>query len=290
MRRCAFLTMDNPKSFVIDDELVLPHMLAHGWQVDQVPWRKPTRWDDFEAVIIRTPWDYQQDPAAFVQVLEAIDRSRAVLVNPLELVRWNLRKSYLRKLEAQGVLIPQTVWLSPGEVKRLEESAVELKAQELVIKPLISANADHTYRLRLDELADHMPTLRAAFERREALVQPFLPAVVEEGEFSVFFFGRRYSHAILKTPKAQDFRVQEEHGGVITSVEPEAALMEAALKVIDVTTPDPMYARVDLVRHEGQFLLMELELIEPSLYFRTHPAAPENFAQALDYWIDQAKI
>lgn len=290
MRRCAFLTMDNPKSFVIDDELVLPHMLAHDWQVEQVPWRRPTRWDDFEAVIIRTPWDYQQDPAAFIKVLETIDRSRAVLVNPLELVRWNLRKSYLRKLESQGVLIPRTLWLAPGEVKRLEESVMELKAQELVIKPLISANADHTYRLRLDELAEHLPTLRAVFERREALVQPFLPAIVEEGEFSVFFFGRRYSHAILKTPKAQDFRVQEEHGGVITSIEPEPALMEAALKVIDVTTPDPMYARVDLVRHEGQFLLMELELIEPSLYFRTHPLAAENFAQALDYWIDQSKI
>lgn len=290
MRRCAFLTMENPKSFVIDDELVLPHMAAHGWQVEQVPWRKPTQWDDYEAVVIRTPWDYQQDPAAFMTVLETINRSSATLVNPIELVRWNLRKSYLRQLQAQGVKIPKTLWLSPGELKRAPELIRELNAQEFVLKPLISANADHTYRLNAQTLQASMPALQQVFQSREAIIQPFLPQVITEGEFSVFFFNLRYSHAILKTPKQQDFRVQEEHGGIIQGIEPEEALMDAAYTVLNATKPDPMYARVDMVRHDGEFLLMELELIEPSLYFRTHPQAPLNFARALDAWVDHARF
>ena len=288
MRRCAFLTMEDPQDFVIDDELVLPHMEALGWSVDQVPWRRPTRWEDYEAVVIRTTWDYTLDVRGFMGVLEQIHQSSATLLNPIELVRWNLRKSYLRQLDAQGVPIPPTIWLSSGELHRIEELWQGLEAEEIVLKPLIGAGARDTYRLSRSQIAGRVEELVRVYGDREAIMQPFLPQVVREGEFSVFFFGRRYSHAILKTPKARDFRVQEEHGGHIQSIEPEPALMDAALRVLEAISPDPLVARVDLVRHQGRFVLMEVELIEPSLYFRTCPQAGPNFARELDAWLDRA--
>ena len=115
------------------------------------------------------------------------------------------------------------------------------------------------------------------------MVQPFLSHVNTEGEFSLCYFNGKLSHTILKTPKVHDFRVQEEHGGVIRAVEAEGGLSEAgdiALRALDSV---PLYARADFVRaNDGDgFWLMELELIEPSLYLRMDARAPERFAQAL---------
>ena len=118
---------------------------------------------------------------------------------------------------------------------------------------------------------------------REIIIQPFMNNIVEEGEFSLFYFGGRYSHTILKTPRKNDFRVQEEHGGIITSVIPEPKLRSTADLVHSVINPVPLYARADFVRTErNTFALMELELIEPSLYFRMDPESPGRFAKAFE--------
>ena len=119
------------------------------------------------------------------------------------------------------------------------------------------------------------------------MAQPFVRSVTEEGEYSLFFFGGAYSHTILKTPKTDDFRVQEEHGGIIRAVEPEPALRALAHDVTDALAPQPLQARVDLVRIEhGRFALMELELVEPSLYFRMDAAAPARFAHTFNAWME----
>ena len=119
---------------------------------------------------------------------------------------------------------------------------------------------------------------------REVLLQPFLPAVLNEGERSLVYFGGAFSHALDKVPIAGEFRVQEEHGGIITGVEPDSVSREAADAIVALIYPRPLYARVDLVRDQGRPLLMELELVEPSLYLRTNPGAPERFAAAVDAW------
>jgi glutathione synthase/RimK-type ligase-like ATP-grasp enzyme len=114
------------------------------------------------------------------------------------------------------------------------------------------------------------------------MVQPFVNAIVDEGEYSLFYFGGVYSHTILKSPKRGDFRVQEEHGGRITAVAPEHDLRETADNIV-ASISQLLYARVDLVRNDsGKFLLMELELIEPALYFRMDEESPRRFATALD--------
>ncbi|MDA8020288.1 MAG: hypothetical protein MPN21_22855 [Thermoanaerobaculia bacterium] len=305
MRRCAFLTLDDRSGYVIDDELAIPAMAEAGWQVDSVPWRAAVDWNEWEAVLIRSPWDYQDDPAGLLSVLEAIDSSTARLANSLETVRWNLRKTYLRDLETRGATVVPTLWGldAPPTVASLratfeaEEFQPELEGRSrgIVVKPVVSANADDTFVLRDDASDDQLKSIAGTFTLpsgavRPHMVQPFLRRIVDEGEVSLFFFGGDFSHAVVKTPRRGDFRVQEEHGGRIVALDVDLAtrrrIDRCADKVMAAIRPTPLYARVDLVRMAGgDFAVMELELIEPSLYFRMDPDAPRRFVDAFVRWM-----
>ena len=277
--------MDNLADYVSDDELAIEPLNELGWQVEFVSWRdKTVDWNEFEAVIIRTSWDYQKSPKEFLKVLREIDKSKARLENPLKIVEWNLSKLYLRELEQNEVRIVPTIW---GEKTANETSfnrwLKHFKTDEIIIKPLISATAEFTYRLR-----EFSYELTEIFANREFMVQPFMPNIVAEGEFSLFYFGGIYSHTILKTPKPKDFRVQEEHGVIITQVSPSDKLLATAQKVFEFIKPTPLYARVDFVRDEDDnFCLMELELIEPALYLRMDKDAPKQFAKIIDHWMNK---
>src|SRR5262249_20931820 len=153
-------------------------------------------------------------------------------------------------------------------------------SDEVVIKPVIGLNARGVFRV--DGRGNRQPSaeLSARYAEREFMAQPFLSRVTTEGEFSLFYFNGKLSHTILKTPKADDFRVQEEHGGVIRAIAPESRLRRAGDITLRALDSVPLYARADFVRanHGRDFWLMELELIEPSLYLRTDAGAPERFA------------
>jgi glutathione synthase/RimK-type ligase-like ATP-grasp enzyme len=279
MRRICFLSMDSLDGYTFDDNLAIEPLRVLEFEVSTISWRdQSVDWNDFEAVIIRTTWDYQKSPAEFLEVLRKIDASNARLENSLAIVEWNLAKTYLRELEAKGVRIVPTIWDETSVSKpKFDEWKAYFTTDELIIKPIISATAEFTYRL-----SDFDENLTEVFTNKPFMVQPFMPNVVEEGEFSLFYFGEKYSHTILKTPKAKDFRVQEEYGGIIQAVEPSAKLRAAADKVLDCIKPLPLYLRVDFVRDENDdFCLMELELIEPSMYIRMDDQAPISFAKAV---------
>ncbi|MEM0962858.1 MAG: hypothetical protein AAGK21_10030 [Bacteroidota bacterium] len=282
MPHCAFLTTDALDDFVTYDHDAVAPLAARGWETTFVPWRAGADWDAYDLVVIRSPWDYQDAPDDLLAVLEAIEASAARLENPLAVVRWNLRKTYLRDLETAGVPIVPTRWAEDGLTHTLLADADRSwSASGLVAKPIVSANADGTFRL---SARNRWGEALEALGSRPSLIQPFVPAVVDEGEFSVFVFAGDVSHTILKTPAGGDFRVQEEHGGRIQGVEPEPALLEltrAALAAVP-HDGDLLYARVDAVRlDDGRFAVMELELIEPSLYFPYAEGSAERFADAV---------
>lgn len=279
--------MDNLANYVSDDELAIAPLNELGWQVETISWRDKTiDWSDFEAVIIRTPWDYQKSPKEFLEILREITASKARLENPLKIVEWNLSKLYLRELENVGIKIVPTIWdEKTADEMSFQNWLAHFNANEIIIKPIISATAEFTYRLK-----EFSPELTEIFENRAFMVQPFMQNIVSEGEFSLFYFGGIYSHTILKTPKPQDFRVQEEHGGIITQVTPSDKLLDATRKVLDFIAPKPLYARVDFVRDEtDNFCLMELELIEPALYLRMDKNAPKRFAKVIDNWMTDSE-
>jgi len=290
MKHCAILTMDNLSDFECYDNLLDQPLANLGWQTQLVSWRcQEVNWQQFEAVIIRSPWDYQDDAAAFTSVLEAIDNSDARLLNSLTTVRWNIDKIYLKSLCEHGVSIVPTLWQSNFVASDLDSFFSHFNCQQLVIKPRISANADNTFWLKKASAQQSIAALEAVFSSSDFMVQPFIASVIEEGEFSLFYFNGSYSHAILKTPKADDFRVQEEHGGRLQTITPEKALLAQAentlSEITTLTGEMPLYARVDFVRinNDGTkpaFALMEAELIEPSLYFNMDDKAAQRFANA----------
>jgi len=285
MKKCAFLTLDERGDFVIDDEHAIGPLEKLGWSVSTVSWRQ-TRvpWSEFDAVIIRSTWDYWDDVPGFLEILQRIDRESR-LANPLDIVRWNLEKTYLADLERNGVGIVPTVW--PGQVcpESFRSFSVALQNEELVIKPVIGANGVDAFRVTPADSRQRRTMISERFGQQRALVQKFMPRVLTEGEFSLFFFNGVFSHAILKTPAASDFRSQEERGARIQAVVPEKGLLLCAQQALDVLPERPLYARIDFVRDdENDFRVMEFELIEPSMYLRTDPGAPMRFARAIDQW------
>lgn len=285
MRKCAILSMDSLADFEAYDDLIDQPMLALGWQTEVVSWRNSSvNWSDYEVVVIRSPWDYQDDMESFVKVLTNIEQSSARLENSLNVVQWNINKIYLTHLEADDVTIVPTLWPDVFNADDLAGYFTHFSTAQIVLKPRVSANADNTFWLTQDNYQSKIAELSAAFASRELMVQPFMADICQEGEFSLFYFNGEFSHAILKTPAKGDFRVQEEHGGGLLSVTPEPALEAAANKTMQAISKlhgDLLYARIDFVRHQDTFALMEAELIEPSLYFNMDAASPQRFADAL---------
>ncbi|MGI9236046.1 MAG: ATP-grasp domain-containing protein [Woeseiaceae bacterium] len=283
MRRIAYLTMADKGDFVTDYHLSIAPMGALGWHVDEVPWRSGHDWNRFDAVYICTPWDYPEHPAQFLDVLHDIDASRALLINDLALVRWTLEKTYLRDVEKKGCDIVPSTWYDGFESVNPADLFAEHQASRIVIKPTVGANAKDTFVLKEAVSDAQQDELRQIYAGRAFLVQPYIESIQSAGEYSLFFFNGNYSHAIQKTPKAGDFRVQEEYGANIRSVQPTDALLTTASALFDKIEPRPAYGRGDWVLGpDGRYLLMELELIEPSLYLRTDNGAAARLARALD--------
>jgi glutathione synthase/RimK-type ligase-like ATP-grasp enzyme len=283
MKKCAILSMDDTTGFEVYDHLIEPFLHQTGWQTETIPWKRPNvDWNQYDLVIIRSTWDYQDFSDQFLAVLAQIENSTARLDNPLSIVRWNIDKRYLAELEQKGVEIVPTLWREQLTETELEGYFEQLNSKQLVIKPCISACAFDTFWFNQDNINQFKSEMLTTFKQRNFMVQPFMPSVIEEGEFSVFYFDGKYSHCILKTPKANDFRVQEEHGGRLLKVEPEPQLLKIADKALAAIDTDMLYARLDFVRSDTGFAMMEAELIEPSLYFNIDHDAAERFVERLN--------
>ena len=286
MKKCILLSMDNLDDFECYDSQVIAPLEKLGWQATEVSWRDQTvNWDDYQAVIVRSTWDYQLDCDAFLNVLAKIEESSALLVNPIELIKWNISKTYLRELEQRGVLIVPTIWGNSYSFAMVDEGFEKFNCQHLIIKPCISAGSHDTFQLTDNTPESAHQKYAKLFHKRPFLLQPFMPNILSEGEYSMFYFNGLFSHAILKTPATGDFRVQEEFGGRLSKIEPEKNLFTAAEKALQAIDSPTLYSRLDFVRVGNEFALMEAELIEPSLYFNLDEQSPSRFANAfVDYF------
>lgn len=273
--------MDNLEDLFSYDSMLFEPLRNAGWLAEEVSWRKTdVDWNVYDVVVIRTTWDYQSDVESFMACLQDIETSTAQLQNSLKIVEWNISKNYLKDLQNQGINIVPTLWFDSFSLAEVQAGFTYFDTAQIVLKPLVSAGADHTYRLTPENLIKQADQLKTVFSEREFMLQPFLNGIIEEGEYSLFYFSGHYSHAILKQPKSGDFRVQEEHGGQLTSVQPCEDMLTAARHSLAALPEDVLYARIDLVRHNNEFAVIEIELIEPSLYFNMDANSPQRFVDA----------
>lgn len=282
MPKCVLLSCEDLTDFVVDDDLLIAPFRAQGWEAEFVPWSaKDVDWSAYDAAIIRATWDYTHRLEEYLAVLRQIEAAGVPLYNPYEVIAWNAHKKYLMELAEQGVPIVPTRVYSDVKDAPLVALFDTFDADELIIKPMVSAGAYKTYRFTREQL----PALEAKFLEEltghDLMVQPFIDSLLEAGEYSLFYFNGEQSHTIVKQPQPGDFRVQEEHGGIISpavATPEQLAVGEAVLKLIPENC---LYARVDIVAsRDGEWQVMEVELIEPSLYFRMDDGSPERFVQA----------
>lgn len=245
-------------------------------------WTNLSDLSDFDLILPLIAWGYQGDCPAWFALLERFEAETLPVANPAKLLRWNTDKAYLTELADAGVATVPTLIRESLTDAALANAREIFASQRLVVKPPISGGADSTF---LIGPSDPLP---AEVLGRRMLIQPFLAAIAEEGEYSLFYFGGQYSHAISKHPADGDFRVQEQFGGEERGVEaPDdaKALAEAALAATDslLRCGTPTYARIDMVRDgDSMFRLMELELIEPSLFLHFAGDKGAMFAGAVE--------
>jgi glutathione synthase/RimK-type ligase-like ATP-grasp enzyme len=281
MQSIAFVTYRKLNGIAPDDLPAAEALRRRGLRVEGVVWDDPSaEWTKYDTIVIRSCWDYFYHPAKFAEWINQLEALKVRVLNPLSIVRWNHDKKYLRDLEQRGITIAPTFWCERSRSPKIGEILRARNWQKAVVKPTISGTSLHTWVVEQGDHAGHDEQLAELLTQRDMMIQEYMPEI-EGGEWSVVFFGRDFSHAAVKRPKPGDFRVQDEHGGTWAHEQPSEELKAQARHVLNCINEDLLYARVDGIVRDGQFILMELEIIEPMLYFGANTTAAEMFAEKL---------
>ena len=283
----ALPTCANLPGWEVDDAPLHAALRARGAAVSLPVWDDPAvDWAAFDAVLIRSTWDYQEKLPAFLGWAARV-AAASRLLNPLEVVRWNTHKTYLRDLEAAGAHITPTIWLEQGSAPDLSALLAERGWGRAFLKPMVGATARETLRFSADAdgLQDASAHLARLLPAEGMMLQPYMARVETEGEFSVIVIDGQVTHSVQKIPTPGDYRVQDDFGASDRPVSLPTSDVSFALKVLELARDrfdDLLYARVDFLRDAvGRPCLNEVELVEPSLFFRHAPAAAETLADAL---------
>lgn len=237
--------------------------------------------------LIRSVWDYHNKPASFLKTIKKLSQKMTVL-NPPQVVQWNSEKTYLRDLQKAGLPVAETHWIN--QLPNAEEFAQLLNTvdtDEWFIKPVIGADASGTLRFKADRagVETAMSHLQQHLTHSGMMLQPFLPSVADQGELSIIYMGEQLTHAVIKKPKAGDYRVQDTFGGVDCVYEigvPERIVADQCMAYLWQRFEPLCYARLDFLRDlTGQWVINEVELIEPSLFFRHQPNAADRLVDAV---------
>jgi glutathione synthase/RimK-type ligase-like ATP-grasp enzyme len=279
MKRIALATSSNYPNLTDDDRLLLNPLRNRAIEAEPAVWNAPRDWSLYDAVIIRSCWDYHLQPERFLNWIARLETARIPILNSSQIIRWNTDKTYLRDLEVKGIAIVLTSWPESTSRISLAHKLRELAWPTAVVKPRISATAHRTQLVTADNAAAAQALFEDLLRDPGVMLQKFMDTI-REGEWSLMFFGGRFSHAVLKKPKPGDFRVQNDFGGTRELADPPPHVLSSAVRAVEAAAPS-LYARVDGVVDQGTFRLMELELIEPALFLGDQPQAATNFAEAV---------
>jgi hypothetical protein len=281
-KKIAFVTCSVKPDFASDDLPVVNLLESMGATVLPLPWDVDSdEWSSLDLVVIRSCWNYHLHPEKFIKWLDRMEAEKVKLLNSVKTVRWNIHKSYLQDLEKKGTPLPETIWLTKGAKSNLSNLMMEKNWEKAVVKPAISATAFNTFLVSMAETSELQQKFESQLQQADILVQKFMPEVQTQGEWSLIYFDKKFSHAVIKRPADRDFRVQNDFGGTSLLATPPAFVVEQADKILSLIDEPLLYTRVDGVVCGNQFLLMELELIEPMLFLANGKDAAERFAKVI---------
>lgn len=236
-------------------------------------------WKSFDAAVIKSPWDYHNHLPQFLSWLDTLEKVKVKVLNPVEIIKWNSHKKYLKDISNSGLPVIASEYLDKGS--SFDGHFFDLfDTDKLVVKPCVSAGAQNTITVNKNNLNKRTEEIEQLLQTEDYIVQPFIEEI-KNGEWSFVFFNGKYSHCTLKTPKKDDFRVQHYHGGSISYPTPNPLHIEQAGQYVKGLPQPTLYARVDGVIIDSTFKLMELELIEPYLFLNGNNNLLENYYQGL---------
>jgi len=256
-----------------EDSLLLDFLQQKGVDIHREVWTDTeVNWEQYQLVILKSPWDYIDNITAFYSWLGKLERLGVRLLNPYDIVKWNSDKHYIREMMDAGLPVIPAIYIEKGTQPLWPVYFSNFNTDKLIVKPCISGGSRNTFVVTPDKLP-------ALVLEESFMVQPFMPEILE-GEWSFLFFNGVFSHCLLKKPVSGEFRVQKQFGGSAEPQTPPADYLTTALSFVERYAKGCLYARVDGVIKEGRFLLMELELIEP-LLFLSATEQYEHYYQAL---------
>jgi glutathione synthase/RimK-type ligase-like ATP-grasp enzyme len=266
--RIAIATSRSP--LPASDQALAVALAKEGFDVQPVIWSCAQQdWIEFDAVVVRSCWDYHLRVEEFLEWISHLERSGIVVVNSPDLIRWNANKIYLGELASAGIAMPDTVFVESGTELDLTKVCASRGWGSAVVKPTISASAYCTERRS------------SGLVRGPAMVQKYVDAIEAEGEWSLVYINGKFSHAVIKKPQAGDFRVQTNFGGTVQVAQPSGELLEFAEGVLSRLAWPAVFARVDIVADGASIQLMELEVIEPELFLDLVPGSNRRLASAI---------
>lgn len=273
--KLALLSCENLPDWEKDDRFLHQELSRQGIQWTIIAWDASADWSYFDAVLIRTTWDYVERKEEFVEALRRIS-TQTRLLNSLDVVLWNVEKTYLKTLAEHRVPIAPTVWID----KTTQPLSALLQKQgwtKAFLKPVVGACASDTRRFSIRDSEVVEAWLQTHLTSgKTMMLQPYLDTVETDGEYSVLYFGNRLSHCVQKIPVAGDYRVQDDFGATDHRIEARdypdlIAVAQQTLSVLQALFDDILVVRLDFLHWQGQFVINEVELIEPSLFLRHAP-------------------
>lgn len=279
----SYVSIGSYDSNTVDEDKILSSILTElKMQHEIVPWSdKQVDWSKYETLLIKSTWDYFDYYHEFLNWINHVKNLNINVLNNLDTILWNSTKGYLAEIKEKGFPVISGFTLKKGTKISFDEIHKSLGSGDWVLKPMVSGGAKNTMKIPSSQWDMFEGKIQQLTQDEDFLIQPYVKEVAEVGEYSLLFFNGEFSHAVLKTPASGDFRVQHYFGGAIKSISPSSKMRNAAKTLVDQFASDSLYARVDGVEINGEFYLMELELIEPYLFLDSNPAAILNYKNAL---------
>jgi glutathione synthase/RimK-type ligase-like ATP-grasp enzyme len=267
---------------LVEDRLLQTALEKKGLKICKKDWADPNfNWTSTKYAILRSTWDYFERFNEFFSWIQET-KHKTHFINSSEIINWNIDKHYLKDLANNGLNTTPTIFIEKDNKITLAQLFKKTKWPEVVIKPVISGAARHTYRITQNNYTIYEEIFQRLIKEECMLFQEFMKNITSQGEISLIIIGGKYTHAVRKIAKMGDFRVQDDHGGKAVEYEANDKEIKFAERCVKKCPFSPIYARVDITYDNNNNLsLIELELIEPELWFRNNPRSALLLAEEI---------
>jgi glutathione synthase/RimK-type ligase-like ATP-grasp enzyme len=282
MNKVVFITYKDNPALSDSDILLVEPMAKYDYEVIAAAWDNETiDWTKFHSLVFRSCWNYHYNTDKFINWLNKLEKLNIKTWNPLKIVKWNLNKFYLQDLNKNsGIVTIPTVYIKQGSQSYLKMIMEKSGWNEVVIKPAVGASGYKIFKSTITEAEQNQKNFTSLINSVDVMVQPLIPELVKNGETSMIFIDKKFSHAVNRSPKPGDYRSNYEFGGKEHRINNLSQnIIQTGQKIVEKIDSPLLYARVDGVEKNGQFLLMELELIEPYLFLDIAKETLDNFAE-----------